>query len=464
MFRRIATISLSVISVFLFTLLSTPYAHAANTISIFTPSSGAQITGSEFVTSGTATANSRITVKVNGVSVGTTTSNASGNWSLVVTNQAAGAKTVEATASTQLYYANSINIGTPASSLMYKINTLDNSVVGTFVTSGGGFPFFLWQPNTDFTKAYGVLPQLSSPDVSVVDLVNESVTQFTMSGTSPVPADAAFNADDTRVYIGDSANDVVQIYNTSTNASTGTVALSDSPSVLTKRPFSNQIWVATTSAIEVIDTQTNTVIDTYGAGTTYGNLIFSSDGSRAYITVGNEVRVFDADDGTLLDTLTTSGGSFIGGLAINDAGTRFYASQSDSNAVDVFDLQTSSIVATITVQSGPVSVILAESESKLYVTNPNLSGGANGTTISVINTTNNTVEDTLTTSGAPFIGHLAPMQTATASVSFAITDSSLANTGTNMRAILLIAGGLVLSGLGGLGIRRLKHLPQKYSG
>lgn len=123
--------------VILAALLITPFflfptgASAATTIAITSPSSSATVSGGNFTVSGTATANRKITVSINGTEVGTTTSNGSGSWSLDVTGQTAGSKTIEATATGEFMYSNILNTadcsGSPAVSRMTIINTLNNS-------------------------------------------------------------------------------------------------------------------------------------------------------------------------------------------------------------------------------------------------------------------------------------------------------------------------------------------------
>ncbi len=443
-------------------LLAAMPVSAATTVAITSPTSGASVSGSSFTVTGTATAARNISVKVNGAVVGTTTSDGGGNWSLDVTGQSPGVKTIEATASYRQLYVNSLNVGSFSDSVMTKINPVNNQTEGTFsLLSGGTAPLF-WKPNTTFTKAYGAAGPLGSPLVYVIDLVNETTSSFTMAGTSPNPSGIAYNADETKVYIpdADGNNDVVHVYNTTTNAEIGSgIAVGDVAASPAWRPGTNEIWVPNQgdSTISVINTVTDTVVDTYALGGPAGCVFFNDDGSKAYAGqcgTGNTIYEIDGATGTTTDTLVASG--TIGYLpAINHAGTRLYFPivGLGDNSVDVFDTSGGTLLQTIAVGPSPIGVIISDDDSKLYVTNANGAGGFNGTTISVVDTSNNTVINTITVAIAPAVGYFKPLESASTSISF--TLSGLADTGQNQVNYMWL--GVALIGASALIIVRQRY-------
>ncbi len=112
-------------------IISPMQASAATTVAITSPTTGEEITGTSFTVTGTATADRLITVSVNGDEVGTTTSDGSGDWSLEVTDQDAGAKTITAVASAHYAY---VTNGGDATISVFDINT--DQKVGSNISSG----------------------------------------------------------------------------------------------------------------------------------------------------------------------------------------------------------------------------------------------------------------------------------------------------------------------------------------
>lgn len=427
-------------------------ASAASSITITSPTSGATMTDSSFTVTGTATANRTITLKVDGTTVGSTTSDASGDWSTTVSNVGSGAKTLEATASTDLLYTNVLNASSFATSRMSIINTQNNQEERSFsIFASSAFPI-IWKPNPTFTQAYGTSPYLFTNTIWVMDLVNGTTSTFTMSGGGATPGSIAYNSDGSKVYISDAVNDVVHVYDTSDNSEITTISVGDGPLSLTHQPGTKYVVNANSNGntITVIDTETDTVVTTLPTGTQPNALAFNKEGTRLYISIGNngDIQVMDASDGTILDTITGTPGAASETMIVNDAGTRAYTTHPTSNHIDVFDLEAGSLLDSVTVPPGPWSVALSTDNAKLYVTSPNLLGGLSGTAISVIDTSSNTIVDTITPgTGGPLFNFIQHDSVST-SVTITVGNSAvLANTGSNVQAIQFIASALIISSL-----------------
>lgn len=443
--------------VLLLSLFTTQKAYADTTVTITSPSAGQTIQSSSFTVAGTATAKRNIVVKIDGQTVGTTTSNDSGNWSVNVTGQSSGSKSIEVTASTDLLYANVINPSDISSSAMNIFNTLDDSSVGSFSIISGGIPFAEWLPNSTFTKAFGAATILSSPNVFTIDLTGETVGNFTMAGTTPQPSGIAYSQDYSKVYITDSVNDVVRVYNTTTNAEIGSgITVGAAPIPIVARPGTNEVWVLNSEAgdsLSVIDTDTDTVIHTYSTVSDAANIVFSPDGTRLYLTTDTDgdVVVINPDTGSTITTISGPGASSGGSdLVVNSTNTRLYTVGISSNFVRVFDLQNQVLLTSIPTTTGPLGLALTSDGSGLYVSQPNLIGGANGTTISRISTSTNEVERSFTTSGAPMY-LFNKLDSAIANAEFTVlidsSSSNLASTGSNRLAIEIMAALLMFSGI-----------------
>ncbi|MCB9822656.1 YncE family protein [Candidatus Nomurabacteria bacterium] len=427
-------------------------ANAATTISITSPTSGSSTTSSAFTVTGTASPVRNITVKVNGTTVGVTTSDGSGNWSVNVTGQSAGTKTIEATASYQQLYVNSMNAGSLTDSVMTKINPINNQPEGTFSLFSNGTPLF-WVPNGDFTKAYGAAGPLGSPYVYTIDLTNGIVSSFLMAGTSPNPNVPAYNQDYSKVYIPDSdnSNDIVHVYNTSTNAEIGSgIAVGNCANTAAYRPTTDEVWVANAcdDTISVINSLSDTVTDTHtllGSGTC---LYFTPDGSKLYAAQcgGTVIYEIDPATGTTVDTINMPSGAVGYSLRMNSIGSKLYIPNITSNQLDVLDTATNAISQIAPVGSGPIGVTISPDDTKAYVTNADGAGGFSGSSISVINLDTNSVTESISVAVAPSVGWFAPLDSSTTTVNFTLSSSSLANTGQNTNRVEILAATLLSSG------------------
>ena len=453
---------LTALTLLMVPLLSAFPAHAATSVTITSPSNGSSSAGTSFVVTGTATPARNINVKVNGVVVGTTTSDDSGNWSLNVAGQTAGAKTIEATASYQQLYVNSLNIGSLSDSLMTKINPVNNQSESTFsLFSNSTTPLF-WVPNGDFTKAYGAAGPLGSPYVYTIDLTNGTVSSFLMAGTSPNPGVPAYNSDYSKVYVPDTDgfNDIVHVYNTSTDTEIGPgISVGDCANFAAQRPGTNEIWVSNLcdDTLSVIDTLTDTVTNTHSTPASVTCLYFTPDGSKLYgAQCGNNNNIFeiDPDTGTTTDTITMPSGIPGYALRMNNDGSKLYIPNPSNNQLDVLDTTTNAVTLVSAVGTGPLGVAISPDDSKAYVSNANTTGGFNGNSISVIDLTTNTLTDTISVAVAPSVGWFAPLESASTSISYTLSDNSnlgsLASTGQNALTILIGSVVLILVSFAGI--------------
>lgn len=448
--KRVGAAGLAIIVVSVFMWGNMANVFAATTIAITSPSAGATLQSGNFTVTGTSTANRTISVKVNGNVAGSTIADGSGNWSLALTNQSAGAKVIEATASMDKLYANALTTSNLADSFMAKFDTFDDSSLGTFSIVSGGGPLNQWKSDNSYTRAFGVAPLLSSSDIFPIDLGTEAVSNFTMSGTTPRPSGIAFSPDDSKVYITDSVNDVVHVYNAATNAAIGSpISVGDAPIPIVTRPGHNEIWVfnsGTSDSISVINTDTDTVTDTYAVNSATANLAFSPDGNSVYLatdTIGDLI-ILDANTGNVTDTITGAGATIGSSIAVSSDNKRLYSAGIDTNFVRVFDLENKVFLTSIPVATGPLSLVLTSDDASLYVSLPNLIGGANGRTIAHIDTASNTVLSSITLTGAPFYLGIIP-ESASASVNVTVAESQLADTGSNVLLLVGISLATILS-------------------
>jgi YVTN family beta-propeller protein len=241
---------------------------------------------------------------------------------------------------------------------------------------------------------------------------NVTVSVSSRNGTSPSTPAAIYT------YQGDWIGDV-------TNLSSNSVTIFDIPSDA----------VMTTLGGELSDPR---------------SIIFTPDGSRAYVTNATASTVEVIDTATRDFTTSISVGTSPFSLAINPAGTRVYVTNFSANTVSVIDTSTNSVIATIDVGTRPRGIVLTPDGSKAYVAN------SMGSSVSVINLSTNSVSKTITGFTTPFdiavnpLGTFAYVTQNTSPGSFRVIDTTTDTitgpshtlTGINARAIAIAPSGL----------------------
>jgi YVTN family beta-propeller protein len=156
--------------------------------------------------------------------------------------------------------------------------------------------------------------------------------------------------------------------------------------------------------VVVIDTATNTVVDTIKVGMNPRSIVVNPSGTRAYVTnnYANTVSVIDTTNNTVVSTIVVGNNPL--GITINALGTRVYVANSCDfcdGSVSVIDTATNTVMDTISNfnvlnDSGPCGVALNASGSRLYVTD------GNSNVVYVIDTATNNKIDTLLVGQNPY--------------------------------------------------------------
>jgi YVTN family beta-propeller protein/VCBS repeat-containing protein len=302
--------------------------------------------------------------------------------------------------------------GTPAFTVT-NVNTASGVVTGTVsVTDVDG-------PGLSY-----VLSGAPDPAVGVV-VVNAGTGgwTFTPTGAARLAAYSGAGADsvDFAVTASDGQDSVVVTVSATIEgaeaAVTGSIAVGSNPSWLAVSPDGARAYVSNLfdGTVSVIDTATNTVIDTdagvagvnaISVGGSAWDMALSPDGTRLYVTKQNNstVSVIDTTTYTLVDADPAAAGVnpiSVGGqpwgLAVSPDGTRVYVTSRTTNTVAVIDTATNTLIDTdpgtagvtpITVGGQPLDAAVSPDGTRLYVAN--WSDG----TVSVIDTAAYGVIDT----------------------------------------------------------------------
>jgi YVTN family beta-propeller protein len=150
-------------------------------------------------------------------------------------------------------------------------------------------------------------------NISIIDTATWSEVARVPVGTFPVRA--AFGADDSMIYVTNKNSNTVSVV---TNAGAGssvvdTISVGDQPFELVTNPAGTKLYVANFNdrSISVIDLPANTVANTIpipqtgGAGQPVG-LHVSADGGHLYVAAnGADFHVIDTTTDTIIDTINT---------------------------------------------------------------------------------------------------------------------------------------------------------------
>lgn len=122
------------------------------------------------------------------------------------------------------------------------------------------------------------------------------------------------------------------------------------------------------------------------------------------IPSGSTVSVLDLTNNTLIKTITDASFNEPYTVTINADGTRVYITNSAGTTITIIDSATNTVTGTITGFDGPSGMVITPDGNTAYVNNYGSSAGVgsgNGTTVSIVNLTTNSITGTITVGLAP---------------------------------------------------------------
>ena len=211
------------------------------------------------------------------------------------------------------------------------------------------------------------------------------------------------------MYTANSGSDTVGVIDVARNSLQSLIPVGHTPVALAEAPDGSTLYSINRGdgTVSVITTVSQSVATTIPVGGSPVAAVMNSDGKTLYVINqgSNTVSAINVSSSAVVATVATGAAPR---FAIFDSHRRqLYVANTGSNTISVYDADVSlSLVKTVTVGAGPVSMAPLADGTRVYVANAgctdavNLSGCA-GTTVSVVDAVSLTVSKTITVGSTP---------------------------------------------------------------
>lgn len=198
------------------------------------------------------------------------------------------------------------------------------------------------------------------------------------------------------VYVANYDSNTISVIDSSTNSVINTIPVGKEPSILMASPKKDRIYyVQDNNTVGVIDVNTNTVTATIPVGTNPYYMVFNPSGTRLYVSnySSNNVSVIDTNANQVIATIPVGTNPHM--IVSNSDGTRVYVTTYEDpfndyrDSVYVIDATTNTVITTILVGQDPNNLVINPDGTRVYVTNHS------SNTVSVIDTATNEVIATI---------------------------------------------------------------------
>lgn len=295
----------------------------------------------------------------------------------------------------------------------------------------GGPPAF--SQGTSGSGPFAYVANWGSNTVSVINTSTNLVEQTVDVGS--IPWDVAFTPDGTLAYVANAGSNTVSVISTGTHQVLTSIDVGEYPNGVAFTPDGTQAYVTNrfSNTVSVISTSTNSVVHTISVGEAPDGVAITPDGTRAYVVnfSSNTVSVISTGTNAVFATIGMAAGAGVQRVAITPDGEYAYVTAANHDGVRVIDIASNMVDGTIGVGSKPNSVAFTPDGERAYVTNFSIGGPVSvidtetravgsisgfsmaldvatspdggyvyvtnfgSSTVSVINTSTNTVEQTI---------------------------------------------------------------------
>jgi len=254
----------------------------------------------------------------------------------------------------------------------------------------------------DQSKLYVTSYSASNAGIYVIDAVNNSVLA-NIAATGGLVG-IAINSTGTRLFVtkygnssSDNAGNIVYVIDTSTNSIIQTVTVGGAPHACVVSPDDRFLYVTceTSKAIYRIDLSTYLPTSVATLNVSCFSITMSVDGTKLYVGTGTTVVPYIVDISTGNLTAGTALTGFSNAYNMARTSSTVYVSNYGNGTVTPIAISSDSIGSPITVGSGPYGMGMSSDGLTLCV------GNFTGNTVSVIDTSTNTVANTLFNCSGP---------------------------------------------------------------
>ncbi len=221
---------------------------------------------------------------------------------------------------------------------------------------------------TSHRQAY--LPSTYDESMYVVALAEEQVVDRVPIGGGSLATQVNQAAGE--VYVASTESQDVWVFDAQTHALLARIPTGGTPARMALELESQRLWVSNvdTNEIVLIDVTTRAVEATVAVGESPRTIVFSPDGTLAYVAQMSATQsVAVIDTLTLLVTDTIQFGFAIENLEISKDGTRLYALDNENGAVTVYSLEAGAQVASENSSPNMFGVRESLDGENLWVTN-----------------------------------------------------------------------------------------------
>jgi YVTN family beta-propeller protein len=319
---------------------------------ITAPVSGQNIPAGSLMVTGTSAANQQIAVKIDGVDSGTTMSDGSGNWSLLVPKVTDGNHSITAQSQASQHYAYMANQYTNAIDV---VNVDNHSYVGAINDANS--------VGATYNKQKGIVYSASDADGNCRILGYDPLTYEVVANITPGIACYAIS-----IALGPGGNTAWLLYGDGGGG--GTFAMMEAD--LTTNTGVNQQPLAALTNL-------------YPSG-----VAILPDGSQFWVRTIDGIEIFNASDHTHVDFLPLGAGGtgYRHNIVFNSTGTTAYTADISDGLLYVINVADLSIEASVALDEGVNMVALTPDESQLYI------ASSYAASIYVLDTATNTIVDT----------------------------------------------------------------------
>jgi hypothetical protein len=431
-------------------------AHAAPSVTISSPTNAAKLAnGGTIPVSGTAPANTRVKLLLDGAKVATVTADGSGAWSSNLTNVAKGSHTLKAVnAEPGLHYF--ATAGAP--SQLHSIDPLTGAVdtkTGFPIDLNGLTPLAVPSPDGKYVYASGFF--FSQSNLQKVDLDTGTVEQVANYPSSVVVNVGAFSSDSTKYYAPNSdgtitiidvaSNTIIQTLNTGAPEHNSANAIDDK--IYASDSTTGQVFV-----ISQIDDSFSSFTPACPSSGKAVTVTPDFDDPNVIWAGCDNGYVIKLDKTTRAVLLTaTVPGNVAGTLSIPGI-NKIVVSNTNAPEAFIVDSNTGALLETIALPAESFAPMPSSDGSKILIPTP---GGSFANAEAVIINTDDYSLTNITLDGPTLAMFAGPDTVAEATTQFSIGET-LASTGENIRNISLTAGAVAM-----LSMSVLVHQKRKFS-